>query len=218
MFLNKTKQSKAAAATVTSLIAASSAQGIIQYFDTSNEFSVGFGSTGTTLWNVDDNGTVDGIWNVGGSGGSIINLYGSGGYLNGLANPIMTSRLSNVPVNYTVSASKQFDDQFTLIQGNAFDDLSNFNSAVSGYFGFHFITDPFNPGPKQYGWARATFYNGTNPGGSGVTIHEWAYEDTPDQAIQVGAIPEPAAVATGLGALALGAAGLRRWRKAKRTS
>jgi MYXO-CTERM domain-containing protein len=33
--------------------------------------------------------------------------------------------------------------------------------------------------------------------------------------ITVGAIPEPETAAVGLGALALGAAGLRRWRKKK---
>ena len=66
-----------------------------------------------------------------------------------------------------------------------------------------------------YGWARTTLNDdGSFDGVSNFTIHEWAYEDS-GSSILVGAggavIPEPTSASLGL--LALGAAGLRRWRK-----
>jgi len=51
-----------------------------------------------------------------------------------------------------------------------------------------------------------------------ITIHKWAWNDVsgasiPVSALSGAAVPEPATAATALGLLALGAAGLRRWRK-----
>ena len=81
---------------------------------------------------------------------------------------------------------------------------------TSSYIGFRFDGDRATSGRQNlYGWARATFnsHNDWN-------IHEWAYEDVIGEAIAVGAtgvIPEPTSASLGL--LALGAVGLRRWRK-----
>lgn len=48
----------------------------------------------------------------------------------------------------------------------------------------------------------------------GVVAHEWAYEDTADTSIAVAAVSDPVPTAVGLGALALGAAGVsKRLRK-----
>lgn len=72
----------------------------------------------------------------------------------------------------------------------------------------HFLIWP----PKLYGWASVTLSTG---GFSGiVTINNWAYEDS-GAGINMGAIPESSDVALGLGGLALGAVGLRSWRKNK---
>jgi len=65
-----------------------------------------------------------------------------------------------------------------------------------------------------FGWAKVTITDGSN---GSMTVSEWAYDST-GASIEVGqtsAIPEPASVAAGLGLLALGAAGLRRWRQQK---
>ena len=50
-----------------------------------------------------------------------------------------------------------------------------------------------------------------------LTIHDWAYDDT-GAVLPAGVVPEPASTGMGLGALALGAAGLRRWRKTRQRS
>ena len=75
--------------------------------------------------------------------------------------------------------------------------------------GFRFDGDRATSGRQNfYGWASVT---ATNLGQT-WTIHEWAYEDVIGEAIAVGQIvPEPTSASLGL--LALGAAGLRRWRK-----
>lgn len=76
----------------------------------------------------------------------------------------------------------------------------------TNYFGFR-----FNPSGSKvlYGWAQMNVTTGFD---GGVVISEWAYQSS-GGSIQVGAVPEPAAAATGLGLLALGAAGLRRQRR-----
>ena len=71
----------------------------------------------------------------------------------------------------------------------------------------------------QYGWvgmSAATVTAGT-PGNMSVTLTDWAYDDTGAKIIagDIGAIPEPATSALMGGALVLGAAGLRQWRKRK---
>jgi MYXO-CTERM domain-containing protein len=44
-------------------------------------------------------------------------------------------------------------------------------------------------------------------------INNWAYETEADKPISLGTVPESSHTALGLGALALGAAGIRRWRR-----
>jgi hypothetical protein len=97
--------------------------------------------------------------------------------------------------------------------------LSNFGAIGTGVVGFTSGTPEiigysfYHGGNTCYGWASITITENSGHFGT-ITINEWAYEDS-GSAITVGAVPEPAQTAVGLGALALGAAGLRRWRKAK---
>jgi hypothetical protein len=74
----------------------------------------------------------------------------------------------------------------------------------TGYFGFKFTIS----GNTHYGWAEMTLSSSSLQ----ATINEAWYNDTPDGAVTVGVIPEPAEFGLGLGALALGAVGLRRMR------
>ena len=74
----------------------------------------------------------------------------------------------------------------------------------TGYFGFKFTSS----GNTHYGWAEMTLSSSSLQ----ATINEAWYNDTPDGAVTVGVIPEPAEFGLGLGALALGAVGLRRMR------
>jgi hypothetical protein len=60
---------------------------------------------------------------------------------------------------------------------------------------------------------------GSNPAfGPDLTITAFAYDDA-GNLLAAGTVPEPStAVSTGLAALALGAAGLRRWRKTRKAA
>ncbi len=80
----------------------------------------------------------------------------------------------------------------------------------------------FNPGTgPRYGWIELSgsvtnAYGTSNAYGPSVTVEGWAYDTTPNEQLPAGFVPEPGTFAlTGLAALALGAAGMRRWRAAK---
>ena len=70
------------------------------------------------------------------------------------------------------------------------------NDGGKGYIGFSFLHNSVT----CYGWASVT---ATEDAGANIIVGD------------TGAVPEPSEAALGLGALALGAAGLRRWRKTK---
>jgi hypothetical protein len=79
---------------------------------------------------------------------------------------------------------------------------------------FHFQ----DSGNDRYGWIQLSNAVFAGPPGLGpnVTLEGWAYDDSGSQ-IGAGDIPEPSTMAlAGLGALALGATGLRRWRAARK--
>lgn len=70
----------------------------------------------------------------------------------------------------------------------------------------------------HYGWLQLDIAV-SNGAGPLITIDEWAYEEDGDELIPAGdtGVPEPSTMATtGLAALLLGAAGLRRWRAARK--
>ncbi|RME89402.1 MAG: hypothetical protein D6766_14740 [Verrucomicrobia bacterium] len=79
-----------------------------------------------------------------------------------------------------------------------------------GYLGLRFQMN----GNTHYGWADVTVENEyPQEGLPKLTLHRFAYETEPDTPIQAGAVPEPAETATAMGLLALGAAGLARYRR-----
>ena len=84
----------------------------------------------------------------------------------------------------------------------------NFPVNQKGVFGFRFrryFSDP----TWRYGVAELTLKIGR----ARMEISRWAYEDTFDEAISVGVLTIPEPTSASLGLLALGAVGLRRWRK-----
>lgn len=165
-----------------------------------DSFSVGLGSTETALWNIDGAGLAEAEFSAVNSGATLVLGSETAGFDGVTTNP----GIWNLPTTYLVQSSRSFNFIMRPLYESAFDSAFGFNSGESGYFGFKFKTDT-----PLYGWARATFTEGAN---GGVTIHEWAYEDS-GAPIQVGAIPEPETAVLGLAGLALGAAGLRRWRR-----
>lgn len=86
-----------------------------------------------------------------------------------------------------------------------------FQAGGLNYLGIRFTNE--NTGAVNYGWV---LLSSTASTGFPLSIVGYAYENT-GAGIQVGAIPEPSTYAT-LGLMALGAFGLRQWRRAARAS
>jgi hypothetical protein len=88
------------------------------------------------------------------------------------------------------------------------------SSATTGYALFKF-DDPGCSGGTCYGWTQLKV--AFTPNGPNVDILGWAY-DTSGNPLPAGTVPEPSTLAmTGLAALALGAKGVRQWRKARKS-
>jgi len=107
---------------------------------------------------------------------------------------------------------------------------SNVSSSVSGAgfpFNDAFYLFRFDNGGVKYGWLEASlalsFLPNADPAaGPSLTVIRYAFDNT-GNSIAAGqtdlATPEPASLAeTGIGALLLGAEGLRRWRKARKAA
>jgi hypothetical protein len=98
----------------------------------------------------------------------------------------------------------------TFFNGGAFNDQ---------YLAFQFKDSTQIGSPMRYGWAQLTLQNGPLSTGTDypkLTVSGWAYDNTGLQ-IPMGAkvaVPEPSTTALlALGALALGARGVRSWRR-----
>lgn len=120
--------------------------------------------------------------------------------------------LALLPSPETISAARAFFNGAQFVLGSGFDEAVGFVSGEQGYIGFRFKP---TAGEFVYGWASVTITPGF---GGSLTVTEWAFDDSGasihvGQTVASAAVPEPAGVAAGLGALALGAAGLMRWRR-----
>ncbi|MGJ3243051.1 MAG: hypothetical protein ACFE0O_08880 [Opitutales bacterium] len=209
--------------TIGSLIAGVSAHGAIQHFTTPiTSDNATFGAIG---WDVDGQGGDD-EFVLNNNTDTFITTSttytstfkkletGTGGGFGfvrvGPSNPSLKQLNTTSSIGATV-ASFVLGDRVVMSYGNAAGGLT----AGTQYIGFFFD----NNGTNNFGWAKVTLTNGGQFGT--FTIEEWAYDDSGAD-IRVGdtvsAIPEPEAAAIGLGALALGAAGLRRLRKNKQAA
>lgn len=110
----------------------------------------------------------------------------------------------------TTSTNKGLGNLLTNPQGT----VSGPGSGASGVVGFRFRPDDADP---RYYYGQAILTVSVNGGSlvAAMTIDGNFNENRGEAILADGSapIPEPASVATGLSALALGAAGLRRWRK-----
>ena len=83
------------------------------------------------------------------------------------------------------------------------------------FLSFRFKDSTLAGSPLRYGWIEVSLSNPSNGGDPNVTIFGYAYDNTGAQ-LPAGAVPEPAPMGLlALGALALGAKGLRSWRRAR---
>ncbi len=100
-------------------------------------------------------------------------------------------RVVNLDPLTFVSASSSFVADASASSFHLGSDPGQFLVGAEGYMGFAF--ESFSGAPTHYGWVRLCL----NDAGTG-TIHDWAYESTPNTGIFVGAIsaiPEPASAA-----------------------
>jgi hypothetical protein len=196
----------AGSASIAALFTASAANATIIYFNT--PITSGNMALGDVSWNIDGVGDAEATLNNNLSSYFYKNLLSIG---NSFAVVTAASALLGFAANESISNGRGFNDVFSLFYNASLDSVANITSGASTYIGFQFKPS----GTMLYGWANVTLTDGGSFGT--FVINEWAYDDT-GASIQTGAtsaVPEPATYAAGLGLLALGAAGLRRWRKQK---
>lgn len=174
-----------------------------------------------TSWDVDSDGTNDFELGNGGytaqfddlNGGRLVAPLIALMFGDGIQKLTYGAVISGDMTAYGFHANAQAGNSITY-SGDIGIDASIGDWAVgqTGFFGFKFVSG----GDTHYGWGSMQI-TGT-PVGQGFTILEAWYNDIPDAPVFAGStVPEPAAAALGLGALALGAAGVRRWRRARTT-
>ena len=150
-------------------------------------------------------------------------------YIRGVKAGLLGGTAQAIVQGYSVSgdrsvAKKQYDGapwNSNLVQySNVFVGVATTNAHTPGnydhmYLGFIFV-DTTQGGTPLYGWIEVSLANSNYPGGPTATIYGYAYENNPDLKIVMGAkpVPEPAPLGIlALGALALGAKGVRAWRR-----
>jgi MYXO-CTERM domain-containing protein len=204
----------AGSASIAALLSASAANATIIYFNPETKITSGNSASGDVSWNIDGVGGAEAKLN---NSGSITNSFAKilSSYDNSFAVVLAGPRdLLGLAANESISSERGFSSVVYEVFYNGFlENTASISSGVSTYIGFR-----FNPsGTKElFGWANVTLTEGGSYGT--FVINEWAYDDSGSsiQTGQTSAVPEPATYALGLGALALGAAGLRRMRQRKR--
>ncbi len=185
-------------------------------------------SPGTINWDIDNDGTDDFRFSFNSSGFSST-YYGSlymsdlgdarvarpDGSSNIFAKLSSGAKLGTAADGLSFNAAREIRTLVISYSGTNITGYYPANGGWSlgdtGYFGFKFTSS----GNTHYGWAEMTLSSGSQPW---ATINEAWYNDTPDGEVTVGVVPEPAEVGLGLGALALGAAGLRRIRQKRKAA
>ncbi len=163
-------------------------------------------SPGSTPWDVDGDGTSDFLlfnsitfaFLDDAAGGRLV--VPAGAYDDGIAKLSVSQSVGpTLGANYKFHGGAQIINTITEF-GIIGTDAADGGWAVGdvGYFGFKFTSGP----DTHYGWGRLEITGA--PVGQGFTILEAYYNDTPDAAIHVAAVPEPSQMAL----LALGSAGL----------
>ena len=102
----------------------------------------------------------------------------------------------------------------TFITGSTATTMANFRAGeTGGYLGIKFLNEA--TGATDYGWVQLST---TGTTGFPATITGYAFQND-GTAIFAGAVPEPGTnAALAIGALALGAVGVRRWRQGKQVA
>jgi MYXO-CTERM domain-containing protein len=183
----------------------SAAEGAPYYSATG--FTVSDSESHAYNWNIDATGSNELMINFSGSSnmqfGAFANNFGLKTYYKG---PGYARGLEAVSPFAIIGPSMIFGH-------NTFHLFSNGNLNAVGFSGSHgYMAFTFSEsGTAYYGWAFVTL------GNNSFTVNSWACSTSPIAAgdTNVSGVPEPAETSVGLGALALGAAGLLRMRRRK---
>lgn len=126
-----------------------------------------------------------------------------------------------ITTSTTADGSRRGYSTFSPGFSNTFTTTNHFANPGNYSNEFALFTFNFNS-TNYYGWVELSLNNqntfgGQDGTGPDLTISGWAFQDTnPLDAGDVGNVPEPGTLATtGLAALVLGAAGVRRWRASR---
>ncbi len=195
--------------TLAAMATASGAHAGIISFDT----SITSGSDRSVDWNIDGVGNEEAYFynSTGSNSGIFKNFRRANHSFSFVTN---ADKMLGLAAGATIGASNNFRESLlSIFRDGNLNSVTNVVSGVATYIGFRFKLPSNNT--IVYGWADVTL---TNDGDSGIfTINRWAYEDSGASILAgppgASAVPEPASFAVGLGALALGAAGLRRRRR-----
>lgn len=220
-----------ATSTIGALVIASSSHAIINHHTTTLSVTAAGNALDSATWNVDGLGgpeafifaqaqsvpTSVGFPPIIGTATIGAGAPGTGSFSFATVNSDLANITSNAVVNAAnygfKSALFTFANQSSVRQDQDFANLSQPNAII----GFRMLKN-VGEGTTNYGVASITWDTSGN-NGVVLTINEWWWNSVDQEGIkgsgEAAPIPEPATTAFGLAALAAGAAGLRRWRKAK---
>lgn len=205
------------AGSIAALLSASSANADIILSDDMgwSGFTVGDGGVDSYDWDLDSNGTTDLSFNQSLSNYLDIRLNGASLASNGLNSLQALGKSALIASSALTFGPTTTNILWSVFVGGELSYANGFTSGESTYIGF-----TFNPsGTDLFGWASVTLTKGTY---GSFTVDNWAYDDSGASILAgqttAAAVPEPSTSAMGLGALALGAAGLCRWRRNKQQS
>ena len=190
--------------------------------------TVGFGGGQLTVYDIYLPGTavVEFAQNVGRSTHRIL-AHQNGGYVRIARQSNLRTYfigMSGINVAFRTNSGANWDNAARTGQatfGNIIRSAGTASTTGPGAFSNKYLLFSFTNSDAanqlEYGWvgmSAATITAGT-PENMSLTLTDWAYDDTGAK-ITAGAIPEPGSAPLAMaGALVLGAAGLRQWRKRK---
>lgn len=124
---------------------------------------------------------------------------------------------TNISFVVPASAGKVWDQVVGSSSRSGFVGVATYKGHFPGSFSTKYLMFKFKDStlvgtPLRYGWVEMSLSNPANAGEPNLTITGYAYDNSGAQ-IPAGAVPEPASTALlAMGALALGAKGVRNWR------
>ena len=143
----------------------------------------------------------------GGTAGLLFYWGGDAGSINGGVASSANGPYLVLGIGSTISAASTFSQ----VANGSFGETAAYQAGTTGYLGVRFTNE--STGAADYGYVHLQTTAGN---GFPARILDYSYDNT-GAAITIAAVPEPTTTAA-LAAFALGAVGVRRWRKGKQSA